>query len=128
MIVMVVVSVLVAIGYPTYQNQMLENRRSDGQRILLEIMHEQQKFYSRNSRYTLDLVSTIPSVGLSFPDPNGDGTVPSDNNFYLVTAQLCAASTITECVQLTATPQPGQTADGPLTYNSRNQKTPIAKW
>ena len=107
---------------------MVENRRSDGKRILLEIMTEQQKFFSRNGKYTLDLVDTDPAVGLGLPDPNGDGTVPSENEFYLVTAQLCAASTISECVQLTATPQPGQTSDGPLTYNSRNQKDPIAKW
>ncbi len=123
-----VISILVVIGYPAYQSQMTENRRSDGHRILLEIMNEQQNFYARNSQYTLDLVDPDPTIGLDFPDPNGDGTVPSENGFYLVTAQLCVASTINECVQLTATPQPGHISDGPLTYNSRNQKTPISKW
>ena len=128
MIVLMVISILAVLGYPVYRSQMTENRRSDGQRVLLEIMNEQQKFFSRNGQYTLDLVDADPTVGLGLPDPNGDGTVPSENEFYLVTAQLCAASTINECVQLTAAPQPGQTSDGPLTYNSRNQKTPIAKW
>jgi len=108
---------------------MTENRRTDGQRILLEIMNEQQKFYSRNSRYTADLVAADPAIGLNYPDPNGDGTVPSDQEFYLVTAGLCDISIpISDCVLLTATPQPGQASDGSLTYNSRNEKTPPSHW
>lgn len=127
MIVLVVISILVAVSYPSYQNQMIENRRTDGQRILLEIMNEQQKFYSRNSAYTTNLVAG-GTVGLTYPDPNGDGSVLSENEFYLVTAQACATFTINQCVVLTATPQPGQVGDGPLTYNSRNEKTPSSHW
>lgn len=127
MIVVVVLSILVALGYPSYQTQMTENRRTDGQRILLEIMNEQQKFYARNSTYTVDLVGGDPG-GLSYPDPNGDGTVPSDKEFYLVTAQACPTFIINDCVELTAVPQGGQVGDGNLTYNSRNQKTPATHW
>ncbi len=127
MIVLVVVSILVAVSYPGYQNQMRENRRTDGQRILLEIMHEQQKFYSRNSTYTADLVSG-GTAGLNYPDPNGDGTVPSEKEFYLVSAQACPTSTINQCVELTAVAQAGQVGDGDLVYNSRNQKSPASHW
>ena len=123
MIVLAVLSVLVAIGYPTYQSQMIENRRTDGQKILLVIMNYQQKFHSRNSRYTLDLINE-----LSLTD-GGGGKVASDNNFYLVSATVCDAPTpISNCVLLTATPQDAQASDGPMTYNSRNVKTPIAHW
>ena len=92
-----VLSILVVLAYPNYQTQMIENRRTDGQRILLEIMNEQQKFYSRNSTYTANLVAG-GTVGLTYPDPNGDGSVPSDKGFYLVTAQACATLTINQCV------------------------------
>ena len=125
--VIVVLSILVVLAYPSYQTQMTENRRTDGQRILLEIMNEQQKFYSRNSTYTADLV-TGGTVGLTYPDPNGNGSVPSDKGFYLVTAQACATFTINQCVILTAAPRGGQVGDGPLTYNSRNEKTPASHW
>ena len=128
MIVIVVVSILTVLAYPNYQTQMTENRRTDGQRILLEIMNDQQKFYSQYSRYTTDLVATDPTIGLGRENPNGDGSVPSDNDFYLVTAQACASLTINECVLLTATPQGGQVGDGNLTYNSRNEKTPATHW
>lgn len=127
MIVLIVVSILTVLAYPSYQSQMTENRRTDGQRILLEIMNEQQKFYSRNSSYTSDLVAG-GVVGLNYPDPNGDGSVPSDNDFYLITAQACPTLAINECVILTASPQGGQIGDGNLTYNSRNQKTPPSHW
>ena len=128
MIVLVVLAILVAISYPIYQSQVVENRRSDGQKILLEIMHEQQKFFARNGSYTIDLVAG-GAIGLNFPDPNGDGTVPSENGFYLVTAAVCDVPTpISDCVLLTATAQAGHTSDGNLTYNSRNVKTPAAKW
>jgi len=127
MIVIVVLSILAVLAYPNYQSQMIESRRTDGQRILLEIMNDQQKFYSRNSTYTANLVAG-GTVGLTYPDPNGDGSVPSDKDFYLVTAQACATFTINQCVVLTAAPQGVQVGDGNLTYNSRNEKTPLGKW
>lgn len=127
MIVLIVVSILTVLAYPSYQTQMTENRRTDGHKILLEMMNEQQKFYSRNSTYTVDLVAG-GTVGLNYPNENGDGTVPSDKNFYLVTAQACASLTINQCVILTAAPQGGQLGDGDLTYNSRNEKTPATHW
>jgi|GEM_PF-580250 len=127
LIVLLVLSILVVVSYPGYQAQMQENRRTDGKKMLLEVMHEQEKFYSRYSTYTTDLVAPDPS-GLAYDDPNGDGTLPSDKNFYLVTAQACVSSTIEQCVLLTAAPQAGQSDDGPLTINSRNQKTPATHW
>ena len=123
MIVLVVLSILVAISYPIYQSQATENRRSDGKRILLEIMHAQQKFHSSEGTYTTDLIAD-----LSFNDAGG-GQVSSENGFYLVTAAVCDAPTpIADCVLLTAVPQAGHTSDGNLTYNSRNVKSPAEKW
>ncbi len=127
MIVIVVLSILTVLAYPSYQTQMTENRRTDGQRILLEIMNEQQKFFSRNSTYTANLVAG-GTAGLAYPDPNGDGTVLSDKGFYLVSAQACPTFTIGQCVELTATAQGGQLGDGNLSYNSRNEKSPATHW
>ena len=126
MIVLLVLSVLVVLAYPSYQTQMIENRRTDGQRVLLEIMNEQQKFHSINGFYTLNL--NAGANGLGMPEVDS-GEVASENGFYHVSAAVCDASTtIAECVLLTALPQPGQASDGPLTYNSRNVKTPATHW
>ena len=123
MIVLIVLSILVAISYPSYQAQMLENRRSDGQKTLLEIMHRQQKFHSDNSIYTTDLIGDL---GLT---DAGGGQVASDKDFYLVSATVCDVPTpIADCVLLIAAPQGGQSGDGNLTYNSRNEKNPATHW
>ena len=123
MIVLIVLAVLVAISYPIYQSQSAENRRSDGKRILLEIMHEEQKFHSSEGTYTTNLVGE-----LGFDDAGG-GQVSSENGFYLVSAAICDVPTpIADCVLLTAVAQAGHASDGNLTYNSRNVKTPAAKW
>ena len=123
MIALIVLSILVAISYPLYQSQAAENRRSDGKRILLEIMHEQQKFHSLRGRYTTDITGE-----LDFDDAGG-GQVSSENGFYLVSAAICDIPTpIADCVLLTAVAQAGHASDGNLTYNSRNVKTPSAKW
>ena len=39
MIVVSVISIISALAYPSYQAHMQENRRSDGQKLLLEIMN-----------------------------------------------------------------------------------------
>ena len=123
MIVLVVAAILVSVAYPIYQGQMQENRRKDGQHKLLEIMHAQQKFFSRNSTYTNDLIGD-----LGFTDAGG-GTVYSENQFYLISTQNCAGlGSVNECVELLAIPQGVQIVDGNLTYNSRSQKAPAGKW
>ena len=122
MIVVVVLSILVALAYPIYQSQMVDNRRSDGQRALLEIMNLQQKFYSRNSTYTTDLITDLGLVNA------GGGAVASEKEFYLVSAQACPTFTINQCVVLTAAPQGGQAGDGNIIYNSLNVKTPASHW
>ncbi len=122
MVVVVILAIIVALAFPGYQSQMRKNRRTDGQKVLLEIMQAQEKFFSRNSIYTADLIAD-----LGFPDAGG-GTVLSDKQFYLVTAQACPTLTLSQCVELTATAQGGQVADGDLTLDSRNNKTPASKW
>ena len=122
MIALVIVAILSALAFPAYQGQMRKNRRADGQRILLEVMQAQEKFFSRNSTYTTDLIA-----GLGFNDAGG-GTVLSENGFYVVSVQACPTFAIGQCVELTATAQGPQVVDGNLTYNSRNEKTPVANW
>ena len=123
MIALVVLSILVAISYPIYQSQAVENRRSDGKKVLLEIMHTQQKFHASDGTYTTDLIGDLGLIDA------GGGAVLSENGFYLVSAAVCDVPTpITDCVLLTATAQAAQLSDGNLSYNSRNVKTPATHW
>lgn len=118
-----ILAILVTVGYPYYQSQMLSARRADGKAKLLEIMQIQQKYFSNNNTYTTDLIND-----LGF-DNAGGGAVASENDAYSISAALCDPGTpITQCVELTATALGPQTSDGNLTVNSLNQKTPVDKW
>ena len=121
MIVIAIVGILASIVYPLYQDQMERTRRADGKTKLMEVLEAQERFYSANNTY----VTTLTSLGYSV------ATVPSDEGFYGVTAAQCAGPiALTQCINLTATPTVGgpQVADGNMTIDSRNNKTPATHW
>lgn len=122
MIVVAVVAILASIAYPSYQQHMIKNRRTDGKIALLEIMQAQREYYLNNKTFTTDLVNDLDW-------PNDSGQVFSENRFYEIEADACQdGSPLTDCVRLSADPQGGQQGDGSLSYNSRNVKTPLNKW
>ena len=114
MIVVALVAILAAIAYPSYQSQLLDARRADGQEFLLQTMSLQERFYTENNTYTDDLTD------LGYDNATNE---PSGDEFYRVTAAQCGAEALTACVLLTAVAQPAQAADGDLTLNSRNERT-----
>ena len=52
MIVVAIIAILVAIGYPSYRNQVMKSNRADGKIFALEIADRQERFYSDQSTYT----------------------------------------------------------------------------
>ena len=117
LIVIAIVAVLAAIAVPSYQSHMRETRRTEGQAKLMEVMNAQERYYTVNNTYTTDLTK------LNYTDPE-----PTENNYYNISAAACGTQNIANCILLTATPEPVQANDGPLTYNSLGQRTPADKW
>ena len=116
MVVVAVVAILAAIGFPAYLDQMQKTRRAEGKVMLMEIMNAQEKYYTVNNTYSTNLAA----VGYS-------GTVQSENGFYTITAAACGSG-ISSCVTLTATAGTAQSSDGDLTLDSTGAKTPVEKW
>ena len=123
MIVVVLISILSAIAYPSYLKQVEKSRRSDGQAKLLKVMGDQERYYSQYNMYTTDINN----------DLNYDPTMPvlSEHGYYSITAAACSSGLpLTNCVKLTASPA----ADGPqrgtqnMTLDSRDRKTPEDYW
>ena len=116
MITVAILAIIMAIAYPTYTRQVMKAHRGTGQSKLLEVMQAQERYFTTNNSYTNDLTDLgYGSVG----------AVPSDGGWYTLAAAACAASTLSQCVVLTATPQNSQTNDttcGNLTLSSRGQK------
>lgn len=94
MIVVAIVAILAAIAIPSYQDQAIKTRRSDGMAALTNAAQQLERCFSQNGKYT-----ACPGYADGAP-------VTSDEGWYSV-GIVTTASTYT----LTATPQGAQTKD-----------------
>lgn len=119
MIVIAIIAIIAGIAYPSYTEYVRQARRSEGISMLLEIMAQQERYFTEQLTYEQDLTN----LGYS-ADP-----MLSEGGHYSIAADLCTGSLpITRCVNLTATPQGVQAADGDITLDSRGLKTPAEYW
>lgn len=116
LVVIAIIAILAAVAYPVYTEQTLKTRRSDGKAKLMEVMQAQERHYTVNQTYVTDLTQLGYPAGLV-----------SDEGYYTISAAACGSG-IGSCVELTATAQGGQEADGNLTLDSIGNKTPADKW
>jgi type IV pilus assembly protein PilE len=105
MIVVVVVGVLAMIALPSYQQYMRDNRRADGQREILLIAAQLEKFFTQCKSYRTDAnnIPPIPTGSINACDGLGVQNLTSSYTFQLATTN----STYT----ITAQPAGGQLQD-----------------
>lgn len=94
MIVVVIVGILAAVAYPSYQNQVRKSKRADGKAELLETAQELERCYTRFGRYN------DGNCAVAFP-------ITSPEGHYALTAPTLTAVSFT----LAATPQADQAND-----------------
>lgn len=100
MIVVVIVGILAAVAYPSYQRQVQQTRRADGKAALLETAQQLERCFTRFNQYT--------NANCAAHDDITKGGRLSPDEWYLVTySGAVTASTFT----LVATPQGAQAAD-----------------
>lgn len=95
MIVVVIIGILAAISYPSYQSYVLRSNRSEAMVLLNEAAARQERFFSQNNQYA----TTAAQLGLT--------TSNSPNNLY----QLAINRPNTSQYTLTAQPIGTQTQD-----------------
>jgi len=96
MIVVVVIGILAAIAYPSYQNQVRKTKRADGKTMLMETAQQLERCYTRFSSYDAGDCEIA-----------GDLPLPSSEGHYVVSATVLDPSAFT----LDATPQGDQAND-----------------
>lgn len=119
MIVVVVISILAAIGYPSYQNQVRKSRRSDAKAALLQIQVAQEKRFLASNTYvfnTADISASWASGGLGLK-------ATSPNGYYTLSIDTGSSTSYTAKATRTG-PQTGDSC-GDYTISNTGTKTPL---
>ena len=107
-IVVLVIAILAAIAWPSYQSQLMKGRRANAQSYLMEVTNAQHQ-------YLLDARSYAPDVTTL------NKATPTDvSNFYTI---AIVTGVNPPSFTITATPTGQQVPDGVLTIDSSGQKT-----
>ncbi len=114
MITVVIIGILAAIAFPSYQSHLLKGRRASAQSHLMDIAQRQQQYLLDARSYAADL----PTLNMN---------TPTDVSTYYTIAVAAAAGT-PPSFTITATPTGTQATDGALTINNTGVKTPADKW
>ena len=113
MTVLVIVGVLAAIAWPSYQSYVIRSNRAAAQSFMMSVANRQEQYILTNRSYA----ATTAALSLTAPpETNGRYTFavtnPGGATTYLVTATAIG----------------NQVSDGDLTLSSDGTKTPADKW
>lgn len=101
LVVAAIVCVLAALSYPTFQSHIVRSKRAEAQAALMQLMQQQERYYSQNNSYlAFSSASTDPHEML-FKWWSGHSAAASG---YEISGSACAGESIARCVQLDAVP------------------------
>ena len=111
MVTVGIISILVAIAWPNYQQYITRSKRAEAQAYLMDLAQRQQQFMLDARRYT----SVVADLGVTMPTSVA-------NNYQAPTINLVAGPPPTFIITL-APKSPGPlSADGSLTINNAGAK------
>ena len=123
MIVVAIVAILLAVGIPGYQQQVLKTKRSLARGELLEVLARQEQYFINNKAYATDLTNLGYPANGYYVDTDSNDLATAARAIYLI--QFSGTPTTT-AYTLQAVPQGGQTKDsrcGTLTITSTGVKS-----
>jgi len=108
MIVVAIMGILAAVAYPSYTQYVLRGKRAEAKTRLLQVAQLQERFFSENNGYTVNIASLLGVAGTVYSSEANNAT-----SGYQITAAAGtgAGQTIANSFVLTATPQLTQTDD-----------------
>lgn len=120
MIVIAIVGIIAAVAIPGYQRHVVSGHYQDCVGDLTRVLQQQERFFTRNMRYSDDLVE----IGY------GASAVTSPEGICETSARACEGEADTNtCINIVGTPINGPILqqdfdnNGEVTLNSRGQKT-----
>ena len=117
MVTVAVVAILAAIAYPSYTQYVIRGNRASAKAAMMDIANRQQQFLMSNRAYAD--TATLTAAGYAL-----DADVAKNYGWTVVVNNAATPPIFT----ITFNPSGAQSSDGPLTLNSRGEKTPADKW
>ena len=126
MIVVVILSIIAAVAYPSYKEHVRKARRTDAKAMLMQVAQQQERWFTRKHTYAPDL-SALGFV---------NDTEPSEDGHYNVSISVpggCSSGLVVSCYLVTATAvsgglQANDTGCTSMTIDERGQELPAACW
>lgn len=111
LIVVAIIGIIAAIGYPSYTNYLHKAGRSEASALLLQVMEKQEQWYRQNLTYTTDLTD------LGYP-----ATLTTDSERHTISEMRACGASLLRCVEVVASAQGRQQAGDDLSLNSKGAK------
>lgn len=107
MIVVVVVAIIMAVGLPAYQGQVIKTKRALGRAELIAVLGRQEQFFVNNRQYSNTLAGLGYADPYSIDDEANDVATSSSKRIYTISLATVSATSFT----VQAVPQLGQARD-----------------
>ena len=101
MITVAIVCILSAMAFPSYQEAMRKMRRAEAKAVLLQVMQEQERYYSQKGLYMPFVIGTENPDAKKFK--TFSGTTARDSA-YEISGIACPGESSRVCLTLVATP------------------------
>ena len=118
MIVISILSLLLALAYPSYHPYLLRTKRAEGHAALLQVMLQQERHFTLNNRYRVFSGSSTETEFKSF-----SGNDPA-HSAYRISGVDCDPADLQQCIRLQAVPSGFEDpVCGTLTLDSQGRRT-----
>ena len=101
MVVLAIVGILASIAYPGYASYIARSRRIEGQMALLDILQQQERFYSLHNTYVEFSAESADPDAQRFKWWSGGEAAGSA---YELRGDACPDRDISECIEVKAVP------------------------
>lgn len=101
MIVLVIAGILAAIAYPSFHRYIIRSKRTQAQAAILQLMQQQERYFSQNNTYLAFSASDEGAAQQSFKWWSGNSAADSA---YEIDGVACGDMSIRQCVSVRATP------------------------
>lgn len=101
MAVLIVIAILALVSYPSYVEAVRKGKRTEGRAALVQLMQQQELFYSRHNTYIAFARDSADDEQKKFKWFSG---ATPKKSAYEISGKSCDNETIQNCVILTAKP------------------------